>query len=297
MRLNYFGGTEGLDPSASDKDVATMVERALRPLAASVGLNDEALAQAVDRALSRRVAKAAFDGLEAEGIQLTAASVLDLGAGLGHASVEAVMRGCELTAVEPGVEWCSIVRERLKQAGSGQAIVADGERLPFSDSRFDIIVSIGVLEHVRGPKAYLSEAYRVLKPGGWMFLSCENYLSFYEPHYQLAWLPLFPKKLASVYLRLRGRSSEFLTTSIYYTTRLGVMRWLRSLGFRFPRESSLRGKLHKHFRLGYKWKTAEGDSSHKAIATSAMARILFEFEIARAMLTPYVSVIVQKPPL
>ena len=230
------------------------------------------------------------------GYAFTVRTVLDLGAGLGHASVEAIMRGCELTAVEPGIEWCSIVRQRLKQAGRGDAIVADGEKLPFSDSRFDLIVSIGVLEHVRRPGHLLNEAYRVLKPGGWMFLSCENYLSFYEPHYQLAWLPLFPKRLASIYLRVRGRSDEFLMHSIYYTTRRGVNRMLRSLGFHFKRESNLRGKLHKHFRLGYKWKIAEGDSSRKEIAVSAMARILFEFEITRAMLTPYVSVIVQKPP-
>lgn len=285
MEHQYFGSTEHREQRAKDTSVAAMIEHALRPLATSVGLDEATLAKAVDRDVTRRVAQSAFDDLESEGLRVHSARVLDMGAGLGHASVEAVMRGCDLIAIEPGIEWCNVVRHRLNNVGSGVAIVADGERLPFADNSFDLIVSIGVLEHVRRPNVYLSEAYRVLKPGGSMFLSCENYLTFWEPHYQLAWLPLFPKRLAAMYLRLRGRSSSFLLSSITYTTRPGVNWRLRAIGFQFKRELNVRAKLSSFL----------GPNGIFAFAESGIARSIFGLENLRKMFTPHFTTIVKKP--
>lgn len=45
-------------------------------------------------------------------------------------------------------------------------VSADGRRLPFRDGSFDIVVSIGVLEHVPRPAALVEEMARVLKRGG-----------------------------------------------------------------------------------------------------------------------------------
>jgi SAM-dependent methyltransferase len=42
----------------------------------------------------------------------------------------------------------------------------DGKRIPFEDSSFDAVLSFQVLEHVFEPQEFLSEAKRVLKPGG-----------------------------------------------------------------------------------------------------------------------------------
>jgi SAM-dependent methyltransferase len=292
MEHRYFGGTEIHAQKSEDETIATMIERALRPVAASVGLDEVALKDAVERNISRRVARSAFDGLEGEGIQIRSMRVLDLGAGLGHASIEAVKRGGNLVAIEPGYEWCNVVRHRLDAEGNGVAIVGDGERLPFPDNAFDVIVSIGVLEHVRQPRVFLKEAYRVLKPGGFMFLSCENYLSFWEPHYQLRWLPLFPKQIASIYLRLHGRPSEFLLSSITYTTRPGVNRNLRGVGFQFKREANLRKKLRVliETRLG-----RIVPQRVAAFAARGGARIVFGLENLRQTFTPYYQTIVGKP--
>jgi hypothetical protein len=129
-----------------------------------------------------------------------------------------------------------------------------------------------------------------------MFLSCENYLSFWEPHYQLAWLPLFPKRLASIYLGLRGRSSEFLLSSITYTTRPGVNRILRAIGFRFNREMHLRRKLDVLLGPGSKSGRA-GSGRFRTLAMSIAARLTFEWENLRRMFASYVAIIVQKPAL
>jgi SAM-dependent methyltransferase len=137
-----------------------------------------------------------------------------------------------------------LAAERLRAVGRGAALAADGESLPFRDNSIDIVVSLQVLEHVRNPQAMLKETFRVLRPGGFFYLTCENYLSWREPHYRVFWLPLLPKPLGALYLRLRGRSPEFLYNSVTYTTRPGVIRGLRKCGFIFVRKEHLDALVH-----------------------------------------------------
>lgn len=50
-------------------------------------------------------------------------------------------------------------------------VVARGEKIPFANQRFDLVICTQVLEYVLYPDCLISEVYRVLKPGGAMFLS------------------------------------------------------------------------------------------------------------------------------
>jgi SAM-dependent methyltransferase len=54
------------------------------------------------------------------------------------------------------------------------AVVIDGGRLPLPDQSFDVIVSDYTLEHVEDPAGFMSEAWRVLRPGGSMFFRTPN---------------------------------------------------------------------------------------------------------------------------
>jgi ubiquinone/menaquinone biosynthesis C-methylase UbiE len=49
---------------------------------------------------------------------------------------------------------------------SGELRVADAEALPFADASFDLFYSHGVLHHTPDTARAISEAYRVLRPGG-----------------------------------------------------------------------------------------------------------------------------------
>ena len=42
----------------------------------------------------------------------------------------------------------------------------ENEILPFNDNTFDIVYSKSFIEHLHKPEKYLTEAFRVLKPGG-----------------------------------------------------------------------------------------------------------------------------------
>src|SRR5512136_1846490 len=49
-------------------------------------------------------------------------------------------------------------------------IQADCHDLPFKDHSFDLVLSLGVLEHVSDYELAITEMKRVLKPGGYLFL-------------------------------------------------------------------------------------------------------------------------------
>jgi len=111
-------------------------------------------------------------------VPLATGKVLELGIGggmnLGFYDPDAVE---SVSGVDPSEE----MRARAVGAERPQGLaveVRDGtaESLPFDDASFDSIVCTYTLCSVQNPAAALSEALRVLKPGG-RFLFCEHGLA------------------------------------------------------------------------------------------------------------------------
>ncbi|MER3418587.1 MAG: hypothetical protein C4343_05730 [Chloroflexota bacterium] len=102
--------------------------------------------------------------------------ILDVGTGTGTLALEALARwpGAEVvgldgstgmldvTAERAAARFDSSTRDRLRLV-SGLA-----ERLPFPDEAVDLVVSSFVLQLVPHRGRALREAYRVLRPGGWL---------------------------------------------------------------------------------------------------------------------------------
>jgi SAM-dependent methyltransferase len=57
--------------------------------------------------------------------------------------------------------------------------VVQGEKLPFEDGGFDLVLCTQVLEHVEDPAAVLSEIHRVLRPGGAALISTHGVFLFH----------------------------------------------------------------------------------------------------------------------
>lgn len=96
--------------------------------------------------------------------------LLDLGCGGGHfiqkAQEHFFCTGIEASRV--GLEEC---RERVPLA---EFIEMDIENMEFSDFKFDVVTSIGTLEHVVNIPLAVAECFRVLKEGGVFYVYAPN---------------------------------------------------------------------------------------------------------------------------
>lgn len=54
------------------------------------------------------------------------------------------------------------------QQANGVDVVADAANMPFSDNKFDSIVTLDMLEHCKYPHQVFKECFRVTKPGGYL---------------------------------------------------------------------------------------------------------------------------------
>jgi SAM-dependent methyltransferase len=89
-----------------------------------------------------------------------------------------------LTPIAGSVTALDIEFERVLQtkAYTSRAVNAVGERLPFPQAYFDIILSHEVLEHVTDDQKVINEMVRTLKVGGRIILFCPNRGYPFETH-------------------------------------------------------------------------------------------------------------------
>jgi ubiquinone/menaquinone biosynthesis C-methylase UbiE len=86
---------------------------------------------------------------------------------------------------------------------------ANGIKLPFDDSFFDLILFPQVYEHTINQELIINEIYRVLRSGGICFFSGPNRFRIIEPHYFLPFLSWLPHNIASLYLKIMGKGEIF----------------------------------------------------------------------------------------
>ncbi|NMC51352.1 methyltransferase domain-containing protein [Candidatus Kuenenbacteria bacterium] len=90
-------------------------------------------------------------------------TILDVGAGTGRLTLRLAEKGADVTAIDISPEILKILKKKNNKI---KTMVADAESLPFPDNSFDIIVAAFLIVHLKDPKYFFTESYRVLKPGG-----------------------------------------------------------------------------------------------------------------------------------
>jgi ubiquinone/menaquinone biosynthesis C-methylase UbiE len=69
------------------------------------------------------------------------------------------------------------------EGGPTVDVVGDAHSLPFKDCEFDTIIMQAVLEHLHSPIKAVDEAFRVLKPNGYLYLEVPFLQGFHaDPH-------------------------------------------------------------------------------------------------------------------
>jgi SAM-dependent methyltransferase len=95
--------------------------------------------------------------------------VLDLGCGDGRVAGELARAGAHVSGVDPAPAALERARAAHPQLDL-HAPLPDG-RLPLPDCSFEVVVCLNVLQHVADTQLLLSEARRVLVPGGLLALA------------------------------------------------------------------------------------------------------------------------------
>ncbi|MBN1872998.1 MAG: methyltransferase domain-containing protein [Anaerolineae bacterium] len=125
------------------------------------------------RELQEYVAQASVGELQARGIHFAESCVLELGAGYGGYAFVLNRQARRLIATD-------FRSDEFFARMNIPFCVADLSRpFPFVKNCFDLIYCSSLIEHLAEPDKLLAEAWRVLKPGGYLYLS-------FPPFYSLA---------------------------------------------------------------------------------------------------------------
>jgi len=131
--------------------------------------------------------------------------ILEAGCGLGRWVIPLAEKGYDVTGIELEEEAIKII---IKNYNSTNMTLVHGDvfKMPFTDKSFDIVISLGVLEHFEKPeiqKEAIIEHLRVLKDEG-VFLITVPYLSFIRLVFHLPWV-----KFVSIIRKLKNKKEYF----------------------------------------------------------------------------------------
>ena len=129
--------------------------------------------------LKRATAAGYLDEIEArlgmDGAGRLGLRLLEVGSGLGNLLIEAASRGYDVTGVEYSESSVRAANERL---GAARVVQGSLGSVPLPDASFDVAVLADVIEHTRNPLDDLTHVWRLLKPGGVLFVAVPSLSSW-----------------------------------------------------------------------------------------------------------------------
>jgi SAM-dependent methyltransferase len=125
--------------------------------------------------------------------------VADLGCGPGYYAAALRDAGSDVTPIDNSME-------ELQLGGKPPSgfVLADAAELPFEDGKFDGVFCSNLLEHTPHSQAVVREISRVLKPGGWAYISWTNWYSPWGGHNITPFHYLGPRLGPALYEKAHG---------------------------------------------------------------------------------------------
>jgi SAM-dependent methyltransferase len=236
-------------------------------------------------------------------------SVLEIGCSFGHITEYLAERPevREVTTFDTDPAFAAIVRVKVEEMRLGRVkevrLFTNDEtrRLPYPDGRFDVVVVLGVVEHlpVRGRRQIVDEYYRLLAPGGHItILDTPNRLFPLETH--SVGLPLIqwlPAPLAYAYAKA-ARPRRMRGVDYAGFTMDGTAWRNASLGECLP-SSGMRGLEDVTEEAGYGWRffreTARSRTRRALLPAFAVACAgLSRLRLPPSLALPYLNLVFRK---
>ena len=131
---------------------------------------------------------------------------LDVGTGTGDVAVVVAEQGIRAVGVDIAMRWLVVAKRRAELADVAVDFVCcDAEHLPFADSSFARVVSVGTIEHCIDANRALTESRRVLVAGGDARVRTVNrYTILPEPHVGVWGVGYLPRQMADRYVQWRS---------------------------------------------------------------------------------------------
>jgi SAM-dependent methyltransferase len=149
--------------------------------------------------------------------------IADLGSGPGYYARAFAMVGAHVVPIERD-------RDELSAASPVPvgALVGDAQQLPLSSGSLDGVFSSNMLEHTPDPSRVIDEIARVLRPGGWAYVSFTNWFSPWGGHEMSPYHLLGARIGARVYERRHGASPKHRVDENLFRLHIGgVLRMFR----------------------------------------------------------------------
>src|SRR3989344_560424 len=114
------------------------------------------------------------------GGKLNGKKVLEVGAGSGMDLTSLVKIGAIGYALDFSENSLRVCQKIAKiQNVEIETVVADARRIPFRESYFDLVYSVGLIEHYKNPVLFLRDQVRVLKKGGYLIVDVPQKYNLY----------------------------------------------------------------------------------------------------------------------
>ena len=144
--------------------------------------------------------------------------ILDLGCGPGWYSLALERAGASVVSLDLGSD--DVREARSKELA---AMVGDGQQLPIATGSLDGVFCSNLLEHVPDPESVIDEIARILKPGGWAWISWTPWYSPWGGHEIVPLHLLGPSRGPKLWNRLFGEPAKNVPFNGLWPTYVGAI--------------------------------------------------------------------------